>query len=196
MRRSACLLTLTGLLLATACSHSGGATKVPTGLERRLDSSLGGDLPTVSSATGEMDLSLASQATAVPAPVLREWLRTHGFQGGYSRVWKRGTDVLTLLGYHFFADRDADAFVAFSADTLASSRFYTAAQDPVVPGSRAFSLVSKLGSMTTFCSAEYFAADRDGYVVTRCASYPVPTQDVAALAQRQLVHAITGTATP
>ena len=195
MRQAARLLALSCLIALLGCSHD-DPTQVPTGLQERMDSSLGGDLPLVKSATGPMDLKLASRATAVPEGLLQSELRRHGFQGGYSRVWRRGTDVLTVLGYHFFADSDADSFVQFSDDTLSSSRFYTRAQDPLVPGSRAFSLVSKLGSTTTFCSAEYFAVDRDAFVITRCASYPVPNQDVATLAQRQLVRAVTATASP
>ncbi|MBK5305463.1 MAG: hypothetical protein JJD92_02110 [Frankiaceae bacterium] len=154
----------------------------------------------MASATGAMDLDLAAAATVVPAPLLRGWLGTHGFQGGYSRVWAsantKTAEQVTVLAYRFFADHDADAFVTYSADLAASSAYYTAGVDALVPGSRAFSLVTRGRSGTQFCGEELFSVYRDAFVVTRCAGFPVPQDSVARLAQRQLIHAVTVAATP
>jgi hypothetical protein len=140
-----------------------------------------------------MPLRLAAAATSVPEGLMHAFLTSHGFQGGYSRVWNGGGVLVTALGFHFFADRDADAFVSYSADTVLTSRFATTASDPQLPGSRALSLVSTIRGATRFCSTEYFSVDRDAFVITKCADYPVPPSEVAALAQRQLLHALTGT---
>jgi hypothetical protein len=180
------------LVMGTSCSRDDPTNATP-GLGRSVDAGLGGGLPAVKSATGPMDLDLAAAATVIPAPQLRDWLKTHGFQGGYSRVWARGSDQVTVLVYRFFADRDADAFVTYSADLAATSAYYTAAQDPLVPGSRAFSMVTRGRSGTQFCGQEYFTAYRDAFVVIRCAGFPVPTSSVAQLAQKQLIRAVTAT---
>src|SRR3954454_21658865 len=135
MRRVAHLLVVTCLAFVTpGCRHVEDPTSPTPGLGRTVDASLGDGLPKVDSATGSMDLDLAAAATVIPAPQLREFLRTHGFHGGYSRVWAKGPEQVTALAYLFFADSDADAFVRYSADLAATSAYYTAAVDPVVPG--------------------------------------------------------------
>jgi hypothetical protein len=196
MSRVPRLVVVACLALAAACSQDDPTDPVP-GLGRSVDESLGGSLPSVDSATGTMDLDLAAAATVIPAEQLRDWLRTHGFQGGYSRVWARGTEQVTALAYRFFADRDAEAFVSYSADLAATSSYYTKADDPAVPGARAFAMVTRGRNGTQFCGQEYFTVYRDAFVVTRCAGFPVPSTSVAQLAQRQLIHAVTTTgATP
>jgi hypothetical protein len=128
--------------------------------------------------------------------VLRPWLETHGFQGGYSRVWTTGgpalrTEVLTALVYHFFSEKNAGDFIDFSVGRVAASAAYTAFEDPTVPRSRVFTLTSRVAKATKFCASEWFPVGRDAYVVTRCAPYPMPVALVAEPAQRQLVHAVT-----
>jgi hypothetical protein len=193
MRRVGLCVALACLLASAACSKDDDPTLPPTGLQQRLDASLGDGRPAVSSATGPMMRDLAAAATTVPKGLLGDWLQTHGFQGGYSRVWKQGTELVTALGYHFFSEQNAKDFVTYSADIVESGRFDTPASDPVVPDSRAFTIVSRVQGATRFCGVEYFTVARDAFVITRCADYPVPPAEVAALAQRQLVHAVTET---
>jgi hypothetical protein len=185
------LAAIACLLAVGACSHDDGRG-TSSALAAKVDPRLGDSYPVVASATGPMDLELAAGSTAVPSRLLKPFLRQHGYQFGYSRVWQRGTEVRTALGLHFFADRNADDFVTFSADRLATSAYFVPFTDSVVPGSRGFQLTSKVRGATRFCSGEYFSVDRDAFVVTHCADFPVPSQSVAALAQRQLVFAVTG----
>src|SRR4051794_24426444 len=104
MSRTARLVAVGCLLLLTACRHGDDDPTAPVpGLGKTVDATLGGGLPAVGSATGRMDLDLAAAATVIPAVQLQDWLRTHGFQGGYSRVWARGSEQITVLAYHFFA---------------------------------------------------------------------------------------------
>lgn len=188
-----------GLCLLASCALAGcsdSRTPAPQveGLSQRLSLSLGNGKPAVTSATGPMSLDLASAATTVPKGLLKEWLRTHGFQGGYSRVWKRDTDIVTALAYRFFREKNAADFVTFSADVAESGRYDTPAADPLVPGARLFTIVSRVEGATRFCGTEYFYVERDAFVITRCANYPVPAEEVSQLAQRQLIHAVTESA--
>jgi hypothetical protein len=182
---ASCLLTLVG------CAHPDRLDE-STALAAKVNPELGDGAQRVDSASGPMKLGLAARSTAVPERLLRPFLLQHGYQYGYSRVWQRATEVVTALGMHFFADRDADALVEFSHDRIRTSSYYVGFSDPAVPGSRGFQLTSRVRGATRFCTGEYFAVDRDAFVVTRCADFPVPSQSVSQLAQRQLVYALTG----
>jgi hypothetical protein len=183
---------LAALLLALTGCGTDHAGRAPSTLAAKVSPKLGGGAAVVQSATGPMDLDLAASATAVPSSILRPFLRSHGYQYGYSRVWQRDSELVTALGLHFFADRDADAFVAFSDDRIATSAYYVGFTDAGLPGSRGFELTSRVRGATRFCAGEYFAVSRDAYVVTRCADFPVPSQSVTQLAQQQLMHVLTG----
>lgn len=190
------------VLLLAGCGRGGGSpdTDAANDLAPLLDTGLGEGMESVGSATGPMTLPLAARSTAVKAGDLKPWLETHGFQGGYSRVWTSGSgltaEVVTALVFHFFADRNAEEFVAFSVERIATSATYRAFDDPAVPGSRGFLLTSRVAKATKFCAGEYFTVGRDAYVVTRCAPYPMQPPQVTGLAQRQLVHAVTGRPSP
>ena len=191
MNQLAVVLAL--LLAVSGCGHASRTT--PTGgLDRLLDPGLGGKRAVVKSATGPMDLKLAAEATAIPSDTLVGFLRQHGFQAGYSRVWRSSSEVVTALGYHFFADRDADAMVELARDLLPTSRFYQPLTDPLVPQSAGYQLVSRVNGSTKFCLGEFFSVHRDAFVVTHCADYPLPTTAATELAQRQLVRAVTESA--
>jgi hypothetical protein len=194
MRRATGVLTCV-LLLACGRDAPSPEETAANELGRLLDGAIGGGMDEVGSATGPMTAPLAARATAVHAAELEPWLGTHGFQGGYSRVWREGdganAEIVTTLVYRFFADRNATEFVAFSMSRIGTSAYFQPFDDPAVPGSRGYTLTSRVAKSTKFCAGEYFTVARDAYVVTRCAPYPVPPHAVTDLAQRQLVHAVT-----
>lgn len=195
MTRAAAALAL--LLALTGCSRGGESPEETAAKELAplLDTGLGSGMSEVGSATGPMTAALAAKATAVHPGHLEPWLETHGFQGGYSRVWSSGSgrssEVVSALVFHFFAERNASEFVVFSMEHVSRSALYQAFSDPAVPGSRGYTLTSRVGKETKFCAGEYFTVGRDAYVVTRCAPYPLQAVAVTPLAQRQLAHAVT-----
>jgi hypothetical protein len=191
-------LVAIGLLVATVACSRGDSPNIEASKELAplLDTALGDGMTAVDSATGPLTTDLASRATSVPTGLLKPWLETHGFQGGYSRVWQTAggaltREVVTSLVFHFFSERNATDFVDYSVDRIATSVTYTGYADPAVPGSRVFTLTSRVVKETKFCASEYFPVGRDAYVVTRCAPYPLPYTEVTGLAQRQLVRALT-----
>lgn len=201
MTRLGCLGVALLLVAVASCNRGDDSPETTAARELRklLDADLGEGMRVVDSATGPMTTPLAAKATAVRAATLEPWLETHGFQGGYSRVWTSGgtpltTEVLTSLVYHFFSERNAVDFVAFSLGRVATSAAYTPFHDPAVPGSAVFTLTSRVAKETKFCASEYFPLRRDAYLITRCAPYPVPTHAVTGLAGQQLAHAITAVA--
>lgn len=177
------------LLALLALAGCGDRSARDESLGRVVDASLGAETSRVSSATGPMDLALAAKATAVPAPMLRKFLRGAGFRAGFSRVWSSPGELTSALDYRFAAHSSATAFVSFVADRLATSAYHQPLPDPALAGSRGFSLVSRVRGATRFCVGEIFAVGVDALVVTRCAPYPLGPASITPLAQRAHAHA-------
>lgn len=181
--------TTAGVVLALGgCGES--AAPSSAAMASAVDSTLGLPEDMVRSATGPMDHELAAAATALPAPMLGKFLRERGFRAGYSRVWSARGELVTALGYRFGDAASATAFVGFVADRLATSRFHQPFSDSALPGSRGFSLVSKVRGTTQFCAGELVPVGVDALVVTRCAPYPVGPSLVTPLAQRAHATAV------
>lgn len=185
------LVAATSAALLLALSGCGESTApASAAMASAVDSTLGSPQDVVRSATGPMDRELAAAATAVPAPMVEEFLRERGFRAGYSRVWSADGELVTALGYRFDDAASAAAFVGFVADRLATSRFHQPFTDPALAGSRGFSLVSKLRGATQFCTGELFPVDTDALVVTRCAPYPLGPSLITSLAHRAHATAV------
>jgi hypothetical protein len=132
-----------------------------------------------------MSRSLAAHATTLSATVAGDYLATHGYQSGYSRVWRAGGEFVSALGFRFFAPRDADGLQRLALRELSTSRAFAGFEDPAVPGAAGYTLTSDVAGATKFCAGEWFTANRDAFVVTRCATHPLDTAAAATLAQQE-----------
>lgn len=178
-------LALLGLTLLTAPAACGGHSTLSKGSPALVAADIGAGLAVVAGATGPLSRDLAARSTSVPAATLDGFLGSHGFQSGYARVWQRGEEFISAATYHFYADRDAAAFVQLPRSALAASAAVRASVDPALPDAAAFVLTASVSGRTRFCASEWFASRRNASVVTRCAGFPLSVDQVAAAAHRQ-----------
>ena len=138
-------------------------------------------------ATGAMDEATAAEATTLRRSVLRDFLGRAGYRGGFARVLTRDDEFVTLLGYEFDRAEQAQGLVDLVLDDLNSSVAFRPFNDPVVPGSRGFTLTSDVRGRVRFCVGEWFAVRARAFAVTRCAPFVLSVPAVTGIAAS--VHA-------
>jgi hypothetical protein len=178
--------------VATAsCAGGHSATTDDIAVARLLDPTLGTPLPPVSGPTGPLSKDLAAQATTLPAGQARAYLDSHGYQAGYARVWQSGEEFVSVLGFQFFAPRDAVGLQATAFAAMADDAGYAPFDDPAIPGARAWDRTSAVSGRTLFCYGEWFTVDRYAVDVTHCAPFALSAPAITALALQERRYLLT-----
>lgn len=181
----AALLAVAAVVLAACGDHVAFISRVPSGYT--LDPS----------ASGNLDLSAAAQATLADSTKLASLLSADGFGGGKVKIWRDGTQFIGVIVFRMGSSKDARKLIKFELDQAAERPGGSQAvgssiwfKIPKVPAATGFlaSGEDRLHGLPIFVEGAWFAVGSTAYLVETGGQQPAGTGllDEMTLAEEKL----------
>lgn len=138
-------------------------------------------------ASGPMDRDAAVTATIADAGAKSGLLERSGYLEGYSRVWTKRDDYVTILVYDFSGERGSRALVSFELKQLARTAGSVPFKVDEIPNARGYilSAVERADGDPLFCQGVWFPVATRAFAVNTCGKQPNAATLAVDLAVRQ-----------
>lgn len=184
MSRSGAAVALVMLLTLPACTRGAAPAEE---LSRRVVADAPAGYEPAPAAAGALPADAAAAATVVPADKLAPVLRRGGYRGGYSRVWTRGSDYISVLLYEFDHPRGPQDLIELELREIKDSLGGSIFQVRTVPNAHGFLLPSQRPGQRSseFCQGIWLRKARTAVQLLQCTQAPDNMLRLEELVRRQ-----------
>jgi hypothetical protein len=139
------------------------------------------------SGTGPMDVQTASYSTPAAVSLTASWLQSDHFKRGYSRVWLKGTDYITVGIYRFDTPAHAADFADFEKRSISgeTGTYTYALSQPSFGTGFIITSPNKTKTKLLFCQGGVYPVDVDALMVETCGVQPAWASLAESLARQE-----------